>query len=163
MTMGDALQEVRRIDFFGGPKPRRLPERVDPGGPRLVVLYDRECGLCTATARRLRRWDRHGRLELLPLQDADVPDRPVVAEAVRGLPLSAALHVLDERTGDVRAGGDAALAIGGVLPGGPIVRALGAIPPVRWTVGLGYRLVARNRHRIGRWLRLDGPACDLPR
>ena len=63
----------------------------------------------------------------------------------------------------VRAGGDAVLAIGGALPGGRIVRVLGALPPVRWAVDLGYRLVARHRHRIGRWLRLEGPACDVPR
>ena len=162
MTTSDAFADIRPIDF-GGPKPRRLPERARPGGPGLVVLYDRDCGLCTATARRLRRWDRHGRLELLPLQDAGLPDRPALAAAVRGLPLSASIHVLDGQTGAVRAGGDAVLAIGGALPGGRIVRVLGALPPVRWAVDLGYRLVARHRHRIGRWLRLDGPACDVPR
>jgi hypothetical protein len=31
--------------------------------PRLVVLDDSDCGPCTATAKRLRRWDRAGRLE----------------------------------------------------------------------------------------------------
>jgi predicted DCC family thiol-disulfide oxidoreductase YuxK len=162
MMTSDAFPDVLPIDF-GGPKPRRLPERPDPGGPRLVVLYDRDCGLCTATARQLRRWDRHGRLELVPLQDADVPDRPALADAVRGLPLSAAIHVLDEETGAVSAGGDATLAIGRALPGGRIVRVLGAIPPVRWAVALGYGVVARHRHLIGRWLRLEGPACDVPR
>ena len=161
MTTSDAFADIRPIDF-GGPKPRRLPERARPGGPELVVLYDRDCGLCTATARRLRRWDRYGRLELLPLQDADVSDRPTLAETVRGLPLTAALHVVDERTSDVRAGGDAILAILAAMPGGVAARVLRTIPPVRWIVGLGYDAVARNRHRIGRWLRLEGPACDVP-
>jgi predicted DCC family thiol-disulfide oxidoreductase YuxK len=134
-----------------------------PAPGRLVVLYDRDCGLCTATARRLRRWDRAGRLELLPLQDAAASARPEIAAAGRDLPLSAALHVLDERTGAVRAGGDAALAIVAALPGGTVARLIAAIPPARWLVGLGYGLVARHRHRIGRWLRLEGPACDVPR
>jgi predicted DCC family thiol-disulfide oxidoreductase YuxK len=163
MSGSEAFPGFQPIDF-GGPRP--LPRAVGVGGdegPRLVVLYDRDCGLCTATARRLRRWDRHGRLELLPLQDATIGDRPVLAAAVRELPLKAALHVVDEASGATRAGGDAALAIGGVLPGGWIVRALGRVPPVRWAVGLGYDVVARNRHRIGRWLRLEGPACDVPR
>jgi predicted DCC family thiol-disulfide oxidoreductase YuxK len=158
-----SLPDVPRIDF-GGSAP--LPQRVDAtggDGPRLVVLYDRDCAICTASARWLSRSDRHGRLVLLPLQDAESSGRPAVAEAVRGLPLSAALHVLDESSGVVRAGGDAALAIGAALPGGRIVRVLGAIPPVRGAIGLGYAVVARHRRRIGRWLRLEGPACDLPR
>src|SRR4051794_23879747 len=103
MTLAIAAAEpfagVQPIDF-GGPRPLRIRDaRAVGGGARLVVLYDRDCGLCTATARRLRRWDRHGRLELLPLQDADVADRPALADTVRGLPLTAALHVVDERTG----------------------------------------------------------------
>jgi len=163
------LDDARPIDVggpidFGGPTMLPPDEgRRDRGGPRLVVLYDRDCGLCTASARQLRRWDRHGRLELLPLQDATAVGRPALAAAVRGLPLSAALHVVDEATGDVRSGGAAALRIGVALPGGGVVRVLGAIPPFRWAVGMGYRVVARQRHRIGRWLRLEGPACELPR
>jgi predicted DCC family thiol-disulfide oxidoreductase YuxK len=140
-----------------------LPRPTIEGGVRLVVLYDRDCGLCTATARTLRRWDRHERLELLPLQTAAASGRPALVAAARDLPLSAALHVVDEDRGSVQAGGDAALAILAALPGGRLARTLGAIPPLRWIVALGYGLVARNRHRIGRWLRLEGPACDLPR
>ena len=144
------------------------PEAVAPAtrtatGPgRLIVLYDRDCGLCTATARRLRRWDRAGRLELLPLQEAVASSRPELAERARSLPLTAALHAIDERTGAVHAGGDAAIAIGAALPGGWLVRVLGAVPPVRWGIGRAYDLVARHRHRIGRWLRLEGPVCDVP-
>ena len=129
---------------------------------RLVVLYDRDCGLCTATAKRLQRWDRAGRLVLLPLQEAGSSARPRIAAMTRTLPLSAALHVVDERTGAIHAGGDAAIAIATALPGGGIARAAGALPPVRWGVRRAYDIVARNRHRIGRWLRLEGPACDIP-
>jgi predicted DCC family thiol-disulfide oxidoreductase YuxK len=133
------------------------------GDDRLVVLYDRDCGICTATARALQRWDRRRRLGLLPLQEAAASDRPSIVAAARDLPLSAALHVVDEASGAVMAGGDAALAIAAVLPGGFIVRPLAAIPPFRWVVGIGYGLVARHRRRIGRWLRLEGPVCDVPR
>ena len=162
MTASDPFPKVQPIDF-GGPSPLpRARSGAAGDGPRLVVLYDRDCGLCTASARRLRRWDRHGRLELLPLQDVDGADRPGLAAAVSGLPLKSALHVVDEATGDVRSGGDASLAIGAALPGGRVVRVLGVVPPVRWIVGLGYDVIARNRHRIGRWLRLEGPACDVP-
>ena len=130
---------------------------------RLVVMFDRDCGLCQATARRLSRWDRHSRLELLSLQDALTADRPLVATTARNRPVLAELHVLDERTGRVDAGGDAALAIAAVLPGGRLVGPLRRVAPVRWVVRVAYGLVARNRHRIGRQLRLEGPACDVPR
>jgi predicted DCC family thiol-disulfide oxidoreductase YuxK len=140
------------------PVPVSVPE------PGLVVLYDRDCGLCTATARRLRRWDRAHRLVLVPLQDAPASVRPGLAQAARDLPLSAALHVVDEQTGAIHAGGDAAIAIGAALPGvGGLARLVGSVPQIRWGIDRAYDLVARNRHRIGRWLRLEGPACDVAR
>lgn len=128
---------------------------------RLVVLYDRDCGLCTATARALRRWDRHAALRLVALQDVERA-APDIAPRVAGAPLAAAMHVVDEATGRVAAGGDGVLAIAGRLPGGRVADVLARIPPARWSVGIAYDLVARNRHRIGRLLRLEGPACDVP-
>jgi predicted DCC family thiol-disulfide oxidoreductase YuxK len=132
-----------------------------PAVGRLVVLYDRDCGLCTATARALRRWDRRGRLVLVPLQDVD-REVPLVAAAVDGLPLDVALHVVDEATGRVAVGGGSVLAIASRLPGGRLADVLARVPPIRWGIGVAYDVVARNRHRIGRWLRLEGPACDVP-
>ena len=124
------------------------------GPPRLVVLFDRDCGLCQATARVLRRWDRLGRLELVPLQ-------AVAGWSARSL--AETLHVVDEATGRVTRGGDAALAIAAALPGGRIVRLLRLAGPFRWVVGRAYDLVARNRRAIGRGLGLEGPACGTPR
>jgi predicted DCC family thiol-disulfide oxidoreductase YuxK len=129
---------------------------------RLVVMYDRDCGLCQATARRLDRWDRHDRLEMLSLQDAALSDRPLVVQAARDNPVLEELHVLDERSGRIDAGGDAALAIASALPGGRLIRPLRSFPPARWVVGAAYGLIARNRHVIGRRLGLEGPACDTP-
>jgi predicted DCC family thiol-disulfide oxidoreductase YuxK len=163
MIAAEPLRTVPRIDFG---EPVAMPSRAHGAvgdGARLVVLYDRDCGICLASARQLRRWDRHGRLELLPLQDAASSGRTALAAAARDRRLAAVLHVVDEEGGTIRAGGAAAIAIGEALPGGRIVRALAAIPPFRCVVGVGYGLVARNRHRIGRWLRLEGPSCDLPR
>jgi predicted DCC family thiol-disulfide oxidoreductase YuxK len=128
---------------------------------RLVVLYDRDCGLCTATARALARWDRRDRLVLVPLQDVD-RGAPAVAPLVDRLPLNAALHVVDETTGRVAVGGGSVLAIASRLPGGRVADVLARIPPIRWGIGIAYDIVARNRHRIGRWLRLEGPVCDVP-
>lgn len=129
---------------------------------RLVVMFDRDCGLCQATARKLRRWDRLGRLELLSLQEAADSDRPVVADAARRNPVLEELHVVDETSGRVDAGGDAALAIAAALPGGWLIRPFRRLPPTRWIVGAAYDLVAKNRHAIGHRLGLEGPACDVP-
>jgi predicted DCC family thiol-disulfide oxidoreductase YuxK len=140
----------------------------------LVVLYDRDCGLCTASARLLRGWDRHHRLDLVPLQDvgraadggsaeASAGSRSEVAEFVSGRRLASALHVVDPGSGRVASGGDGVLEIVSRLPGGWLFSVPGRIPPVRGLIGVGYDVVARNRHRIGRWLRLEGPACDVPR
>ena len=107
---------------------------ASPAG-RLVVMFDRDCGLCQATARQLRRWDRNGRLEMLSLQDAAGSDRPIVAEAARRYPVLAELHVVNEADGRIDAGGDAALAIAAALPGGWLVRPFRGFPPTRWIVG----------------------------
>jgi predicted DCC family thiol-disulfide oxidoreductase YuxK len=122
------------------------------GRPRLVVLFDRDCGICQASARALDRWDRRGRLDLVPLQTVAGWTASSLADT---------LHVVDEATGRVARGGDAALAIASELPGGGIVRLLRLVAPFRWVVGRLYDVVARNRHRIGRRLGLEGPACDI--
>jgi predicted DCC family thiol-disulfide oxidoreductase YuxK len=129
---------------------------------RLLVLYDRDCGICTATARLLRRWDRDGRLELLPLQEAVADPRPRVRDVTRSHPLHAELHVLDPVSGAVRAGGRAVLEIVARLPGGRLPAVLGSLPPAAWALGIGYAVVARNRRAISRALRLD-TVCEVPR
>jgi predicted DCC family thiol-disulfide oxidoreductase YuxK len=131
--------------------------------PRLIVLFDRDCGICQASARAIGRWDRGDRLELLALQEAPDSARAAVAAVAGAHPLAAELHVLDPATGRVDRGGDAALAIAEALPGGSVVKPLRLIAPFRWVVGLLYDAVARNRHAIGRRLGVEGPACDVPR
>jgi predicted DCC family thiol-disulfide oxidoreductase YuxK len=127
---------------------------------RLVVLYDRDCGLCLATARLLGRWDRSGLLDLVALQQASLDPRPAVRAAAARRALERELHAVDVAgSGAVAAGGDAVLAVVGRLPGGRVPAAILGVPPFRWTVAVGYRLVAANRHRIGRLVRLEGPGC----
>lgn len=128
---------------------------------RLLVLYDRDCGICGATADRLRRWDREGRLELVALQAAATDERPLVRDVAASHPLHDEMHVLDAATGDVSAGGLAVLEIVGRLPGGRIPAALASLPPAAWVIGLGYALVARNRQALSRALRLD-TVCSIP-
>jgi predicted DCC family thiol-disulfide oxidoreductase YuxK len=129
---------------------------------RLTILYDRDCGLCAATARQLRRWDRFRRLQLVPLQEVEGLASPEVVRLASGRPLESALHVVDPASGRVVSGGDGVLEIARRLPGGRVAALVEAVAPARWAVRLAYDLVSRNRHRIGRLLRLEGPACDVP-
>jgi predicted DCC family thiol-disulfide oxidoreductase YuxK len=128
---------------------------------RLLVLYDRDCGICAASAARLRRWDRGDRLELLALQEAASDARSLVRGVATGHPLHAELHVLDPSSGAVRSGGRAVLEIAARLPGGRVPALLGRVPPAAWVIGVVYALVARNRRAISRALRLD-TVCLVP-
>lgn len=127
----------------------------------LTVLYDRDCAVCQATVKQLRRWDRRGRLTMLPLQSAPTSSDPAIRTAAAGRPLESALHVV-AAGGDIFSGGDAALAIVHELPGGHLLDPWRGVAPFRWLIGVGYDAVAGHRHEIGRALGLEGPACDVP-
>jgi predicted DCC family thiol-disulfide oxidoreductase YuxK len=137
------------------------PAEGQSARPRLIVLFDRDCGICVVAARRLGRWDRHRALELVGLQDAAADERELVRDTAASHPLHAELHVLDPASGVVRAGGMAMLEIVGRLPGGRVPAALGRLAPAAWAIGVGYALVARNRGAIGRALRLEA-RCAVP-
>ena len=115
-----------------------------------TLLFDGECGFCTATAERVRRWGR-GRIAVTPWQRADLRALGVTAEQA-----ATAVQWSDGRR--VAAGAEAfsaaLVAIGGwwrvagrVLAW-PVVRVV-----ARWTYGA----VARNRHRLPG----STPACRL--
>jgi predicted DCC family thiol-disulfide oxidoreductase YuxK len=134
--------------------------RLGRDGSRLTVLYDRDCGICGLTAAALRRWDRNGQFELVPLQVAEAGGDPRLADVAGRYLLADELHVVAER-GEVASGGDAALAIIDALPGGWVLRPWAMLPPFRTLTRIGYRLVARNRGALGRWLGLE-LACEAP-
>jgi predicted DCC family thiol-disulfide oxidoreductase YuxK len=123
----------------------------------LIVLYDADCGICTHTARLLRRLDRRARLDLRPLEvGAELPDAPSL-DALRDV-----LHVRDA-SGRWTAGGAALVGIGRALPLLRPIAVAASLPGFRRLVEPGYRLVARNRHRISRWLGLTACRVDGPR
>jgi predicted DCC family thiol-disulfide oxidoreductase YuxK len=128
---------------------------------RLVVLFDRDCGLCQATVRQLTRWDRDGSLDFVALQAAASSGRLVLEHAAADYRLGDSLHVIDEASGATWVGGDAALAIVDALPGGWMLRPWRTLAPWRAVVDAGYDLVARNRHVLGHALGLHGPSCEV--
>jgi len=118
---------------------------------RLVVLFDADCGFCSWCATALDRLDRRQRLRLLPLQSAatELDDAP--PEDV----LLVRIHVRDE-AGRWERGGAAVLRIAGVLPVLRPLAVAGRLPLMGYVVEAWYRVVSRNRHRLGRLLGLDG-------
>lgn len=114
--------------------------------PGLVVLYDGQCRLCSGTAGRLRRLDRHQHLELIDLHD------PGVAQRFPGMDLDRALQEIQavDARGRVYSGVDAFARIGALLPGWRWVAWLPRLPGLHAIAVLTYRWVARNRYRWNR-------------
>lgn len=119
--------------------------------PMLTVLYDSHCDVCTCFAAFLRRLVRARHLRLLALESAPayIPSAPAQEE------LAATLHVLDA-SGRWTLGGAALVRIGHALPLLRALAMLAELPFLRLAIEQLYALLARNRHRIGRLLRLSG-------
>ncbi len=113
-----------------------MPARAD----RPTLFYDGECGFCRDAVAVLSRWDREGRIELIPFQDA-------ARVAQFGLPLpalAAAMHlVLPD--GRVVAGADAVPELGRLLPGKRWLTWLFAVPGVRPIARRAYAWIAARR------------------
>jgi predicted DCC family thiol-disulfide oxidoreductase YuxK len=118
---------------------------MDAGHPtKPCVIYDDACGFCRRWADRLRRWDRAGRIVMLPLQDDRAP-------ALAGRPrntLRQAVHVVLP-TGRVAAGAAALGEVCRFLPGGWVVRLVLAPPGALSVAEWGYRYVARRWGPVG--------------
>jgi predicted DCC family thiol-disulfide oxidoreductase YuxK len=122
----------------------------------MQVLYDADCGFCTRTARLLRRLDRAGRLDLIPLQRAGA----TIAGAPSEDRLLERMHVRDA-AGQWSIGGEGWLQVADAVPALRPLAILARLRFVRPFVEPVYGLVARNRHRISRLLGDD--ACAAPR
>jgi predicted DCC family thiol-disulfide oxidoreductase YuxK len=117
--------------------------------PRLTVLFDDECGFCAWSATALWRLDRGRALRLVPIREASthVPGSPPAAT------LLASMHVRDGA--GWTHGGDAWLRVAAAVPALRPLHLVGRLPLGRAGVNAAYRVVARNRHRLSRILRLD--------
>jgi predicted DCC family thiol-disulfide oxidoreductase YuxK len=122
----------------------------------LTVLYDGACSLCRASARRVRRFDRRGRIELLDLADPSAAERfPQVDREVAMKWMQAV-----DRRGQVSSGADAWARIGLLLPGWKLLAWLLLVPGLRWLAGKVYAWIARNRYRWNRAVCQDG-SCSV--
>lgn len=126
---------------------------TQPADGRMLVLYDADCGICSHSARFLRRLDADRRLHVMPLQDAgDIVDAPSAAA------LRHAMHVRDQ-DGRWSCAGAAWIKIASEIP---LLRPLAfaaRLSPVGSLVDWTYWRVAGNRHRLSHLLGDD--ACRI--
>jgi predicted DCC family thiol-disulfide oxidoreductase YuxK len=122
------------------------------------MLYDGDCGLCSAAAGWLGRRAPVARLRILPLADAAAD--ATLAPLVAGRDLASTLHLV---TADSRVvtGARAVLAAGRTVPRWGKVARLADHRAGHAILEPVYRLVAANRHRIGKRLGVES-ACAVP-
>ena len=124
--------------------------------PDLTVLYDGSCSLCQASVARLRRFDKHQRIELLDLHDPSVQQRfPQIDREIAMRWMQAV-----DACGRISSGVDAWARIGLLLPGWNLLAWLLLVPGIRWLAAKIYAWIARNRYRWNRSLCADG-TCSL--
>jgi predicted DCC family thiol-disulfide oxidoreductase YuxK len=110
-----------------------------------TLVYDGECRFCQGWVSVLARLDRRSRLRFVPFQSAtELRQLPPIPAAA----LARAMHLVSP-DGAILAGAAAAPAILRLLPGGRVPASLFAVPGVAVLASGIYRVVARNRHRLG--------------
>jgi predicted DCC family thiol-disulfide oxidoreductase YuxK len=121
--------------------------------PRATLLYDDDCGFCRWFADRIRRWERAGALTLTSIQGARGQ------ELLRSVPPELRLATMHVASADGRvwSGGEAVRELLRILPGGSLAAGFADVFPE--TTDRLYRLVARHRTTLGRWL--GEQACSV--
>jgi predicted DCC family thiol-disulfide oxidoreductase YuxK len=109
----------------------------------MVVLYDEACEFCRATASWIRRVDRGGAIDCVPLQSA----ADAIGSGLERARLLEELHVLTP-AGEVRRGWDAVVAIMRALPPLAPLAAMDRLPLVNRIGHRAYRWVTANRGRL---------------
>jgi len=119
----------------------------------LTVLYDRDCGVCSETARALTMLDRRRALRLIPLQDAHIAGQPGRDQLIDSL------HAVDH-AGHWHVGPQAMVEIARRIPLLRPVTVLMKVPGADRGADALYRVIADNRHAISRTLGMN--ACKRP-
>ncbi len=117
---------------------------LSPSHPYTLV-YDGDCRFCRRSADLVVSWNRGGVVEVVPYQRAGVAQRfPWIPDAA----YREAMQLVGPG-GETWSGAAAVERLVKVLPGGRPLGCLFALPLARPLARAGYRLVARNRYRLG--------------
>ncbi len=110
-----------------------------------TVVYDGQCKVCNRLVKLLRKWDRHGEIEVIPFQNTTVLDRfpwipaPAYAEAMQ----------LVGPGGQTWHGGYAIEQLLKILPLGGLLGWTFKLPFFGELFNRFYRWFARNRYKFG--------------
>lgn len=124
-----------------------------------ILLIDGDCGLCRASGDWLAARVAADDIRVMELQH--VSDEPDVAAAVARRQLEASLTLV-EADGTVLRGAAAVIRVGRRIPRLGAVAAVYDHPVGHALWEPAYRLVARNRHRIGRALGIPAVCATIP-
>jgi predicted DCC family thiol-disulfide oxidoreductase YuxK len=125
-----------------------------------TMLYDADCGLCTAAAAWVMRRSRTGELRAIPLQTVATPAEDALAQLLAGRDLAQTLHVVTPRR-TVLTGSRAVLAAARTVPRWGTAAKLADNRVGHAILEPVYRLVARHRRGIGRALGIR-QTCAVP-
>ncbi len=106
---------------------------------RPTLIYDERCAFCRRWVERLKHWDRHDAIAMLPLQD----DRASALAGRSPAELQLAVHLV-RPDGAVFSGAAAVREVGRYLPGGRWVRLALTIPGVLPLAERAYAWIART-------------------
>ena len=120
--------------------------------PELTILFDGACSLCQASAARVQRFDRRGRIEFLDVHDPEAQRRFPQMDRDAALRW---MQAVDSR-GQISSGADAWARIGMLLPGWKLLAWLLLVPGIRFVAQKIYAWIARNRYRWNREICADG-------
>jgi predicted DCC family thiol-disulfide oxidoreductase YuxK len=123
---------------------RPISSAPPPAGRPWTVLYDSDCGLCRTLLAPLLRWDRHGCLRPLALQE---PEADALLADLSPEQRLASWHLISP-DGECHSAGAALPLLLRLLPGGRAPAALFAHFPR--ATERGYRWVADHRSWLAR-------------
>jgi predicted DCC family thiol-disulfide oxidoreductase YuxK len=125
-----------------------------------TMLFDADCGLCTAVAAWLMRRSRPGELRAVPLQTMATHREPELAQLLAGRDLTLTLHLVTPGA-RVLTGSRAVLAAARTVPKWGAVARVADNAIGHAVLEPGYRWVARHRRGIGRALGIS-QTCSVP-
>jgi len=118
---------------------------VAGSGRPWTVVYDGQCKVCNRLVKLLRRWDRHGEIEVIPFQNTTVLDRfPWIPAAA----YAQAMQLIGPG-GQTWQGGYAIEKLLDILPWGGLLGWAFKLPFFGELFNRFYRWFARNRYKFG--------------
>jgi len=139
----DSLRASRQNDY--SPLTMGQSSTAMPGAKPYTVVYDGFCKICTRIAETLERWDGNNQMEIVSSQTPGLHARfPWIPEKS----YTESLQFIGPGGRTLQAGA-AVEAIIRLLPRGKWIAWIFKVPLVSGSADRVYRLIARNRYRLG--------------